>query len=301
MRAQLWLTAAALLLAGCSTASGQEATADEQTTPRPLSGVLHFTAAESAALHRAEEAEVRTCMADRGFGYTVVPVGDVRREAAASPYGLLTPSRAAQDGYGLTVTRLRKTPTDPNAQRLSALSEADRRAWEEALKGSPDGPREEIALRDGPTVTVPTDACATVGRRALYGAGWDRSFYAVQNLSGSVVRDTLDHPLVRAAEKEWAVCMRDEGFPYQEREDPLRAVKKQLDAAGSATAALRAAGREELRISVADAECQAEVDLTARIALAQTKVEKALPETGASVVKDFRTARQAALARAKSP
>lgn len=207
----LWLAAAALLVAGCSTASGHEAAAESQPDPRPLGGALHFTAAESAALHHAEEQEVQTCMKSRGFDYTVVPVGDVQREAAASPYGLLTEGQAAQDGYGLTVQRLKKVTTDPNSRRMSTLSEGDRRAWEEALKGAPDGPREEIELQDGPTVSVPTDACVSVARRTLYGASWERNYYTAQSLSNSIVRDTLEHPLVNAAEQKWAACMRGKG------------------------------------------------------------------------------------------
>lgn len=298
MRRLLWLTAAALLAAGCSTSPGGEAAAEKQPDPRPLGGALHYTAAESAALHRAEEREVRECMANRGFAYDAVPVGDVRRRATESPYGLLTRSRAAQDGYGLTVERLKKPPDDPNAQRVSALAEPDRRAWETALKGTADGPREEIEIPDGPTVSVPTDACVTAARQALYGTSWDRNEYTLQGLRHTIVQDTLDHTLVKSAERKWAACMRDEGFSYSHREDPLKALKKRLDAAGSDQEALRATGREELRIAERDAVCQVEAGLAEQILRAQKEVEGALPTTRTSVLNDFRTARQAALERA---
>ncbi|MFI8949306.1 hypothetical protein ACIGO6_22640 [Streptomyces sp. NPDC053750] len=298
MRRLLWLTAAALLAAGCSASPGGGAAARKQPDPRPLGGALHYTAAESAALHRAEEQEVRTCMTSRGFDYDAIPVGDVERRAAESPYGLLTPSRAAQDGYGLTVQRLRKPPADPNAQRVSALAERDRRAWEGALKGAANGPREEIELPGGPTVSVATDSCVSVARRALYGASWDRNQYALQSLRNSVVTDTLDHSLVRSAERKWAACMRDEGFRYAHREDPLKALKKRLDSAGSDAAALRATGREELRIAVRDAACQAEAGLAEQISRAQKQVEKALPPARTSLLEEFRAARDAALRQA---
>lgn len=298
MRRLLWLTAAALLAAGCSASPGGEAGAEKRPDPRPLGGVLHFTAAESAALHRAEEQEVRKCMASRGFGYDAIPVGDVQRRAAESPYGLLTRGRAAQDGYGLTVERLKKPPADPNAQRVSALAEHDRRAWEGALKGAANGPREEIELPDGPTVSVATNSCVSVARRALYGVSWDRTQYSLQSLHNSVVTDTHDHPLVRSAERKWAACMRDEGFRYESREDPLKALKKRLDAAGSDPAALRATGREELRIAVRDAACQVEAGLAEKISRAQKQVEKALPTARTSLLEEFRAARDGALRRA---
>ncbi|MEU1871850.1 hypothetical protein [Streptomyces sp. NPDC019793] len=299
MRRLLWLTAAALLAAGCSAAPGGEAAADKQPAPRPLGGVLHHTAAEAAALHRAEEREVRECMASRGFEYSAVPVGDdVRRRAAGNPYGLLTRAVAAQDGYGLTVERLQRHPADPNAQRVSALAEGDRRGWEAALKGTRDGPREEIELPDGPTVSVPTDACATVARRALYGASWDRDRYTVHSLADTIVRETLGHTLVRAAEREWAACMRDEGYRYEHREDPLEELEKRLDTAGSDPAALRTTGREELRIAVRDAACQVEAGLAEQVSRAQEQVEKALPPARTSRLEEFRAAREGALRRA---
>ncbi len=55
---------------------------------------------------------MRKCMASRGCGYDAIPVGDVQRRAAESPYGLLTRGRAAQDDFGLTVERLKKPPAD---------------------------------------------------------------------------------------------------------------------------------------------------------------------------------------------
>lgn len=300
MRGLLWLSAAALLVAGCSTSPGDGAAAGKQPDPRPLGGALHYTAAESAALHRAEEQEVRTCMASRGFDYDATPVGDGRRRATENPYGLLTRSRAAQDGYGLTVERLRKPPADPNARRVSALAERDRRAWEGALKGAADGSREEIELPDGPTVSVATGSCVSVARRALYGASWDRIHYSVQSLRNSVVTDTLDHSLVRSAERKWAACMRDGGFPYAHREDPLKTLRKRLDAAGADREALRATGREELRTAEQDAGCQVEAGLAEHVARAQEKVEKALPSARTALVEDFLALRGTALKRAEA-
>ncbi|MEU4980308.1 hypothetical protein [Streptomyces sp. NPDC021969] len=240
-------------------------------------------------------------MVGRGFDYDPVPVGDVRRRAATSPYGLLARGRADQDGYGLTVERLRKPPADPNAQRVSALAERDRRAWEGALKGAADGPREKIELPDGPTVSVSTDSCVSAARRALYGTSWERNHYTLQSLRNAIVKDTLDHTLVKAAERKWAACMRDEGFRYEHRENPLKALKKRLDAAGSDAAALRATGREELKTSVRDAVCQAEAGIAGEISRAQKQVEKALPPARTSRLEEFRAARASALRRAGEP
>ncbi|MET9351422.1 hypothetical protein ABZY14_00135 [Streptomyces sp. NPDC006617] len=301
MRRLLWLTAAALLAAGCSASPGGEAAAEKRPDPRPLGGALHFTASDAAALHEAEEREVRRCMVGRGFDYDPIPVGDVQRRAATSPYGLLARGRADQDGYGLTVERLRKPPADPNAQRVSALAERDRRAWEGALKGAADGPREKIELPDGPTVSVSTDSCVSAARRALYGASWERNHYTLQSLRNTIVKDTLDHPLVKAAERRWAACMRDEGFRYEHREDPLKALKKRLDAAGSDATALRGTGREELKTAVRDAVCQAEAGLAEEISRAQKQVEKALPPARTSRLEEFRAARDSALRRAGVP
>jgi hypothetical protein len=298
MRRLLWPVAAAFLVAGCSQAPGPGAAAENQPDPRPLGGALHFTAAESAALHRAEERGVQECMASQGFAYSAVPAGDVQRTAATSPYGLLTRDRAAQDGYGLTVRKLETVRTDPNARQVSALPEGDRRGWEEALKGAVDGPRKEIALQDGPTLSVPTDSCVSAAREKLYGASWERTYFALQHVRNSIVDDTLDHPLVKAAERKWAACMRDEGLRYQDREDPLKAVKKRLASADSDAAAIRATGREELRVAARDATCQAESGLAEQVARAQAQVESALPRARTAGLEEFRAARRAALKRA---
>lgn len=301
MRHLLWSAAAALLVAGCSAAPGHEAAAKAQPDPRPLGGSLHFTAAESAALHRAEERAVRECMQSRGFDYSEVPVGDVQREAATSPYGLLPLSRAAQDGYGLTAHRLKNRPADPNSQRLSALSGRERSAWEAALKGAENGPQQVIELPEGPSLSIPTGSCASVARQKVYGTSWERNHFTLQHLGNSIVEDTLDHPLVKAAERKWVVCMRDEGFPYRDRDDPLRAVRKHLDSRKSDVTGLRATGEEELRIARRDAVCQAEADLAEQVARAQELVEKALSPAETSPLKEFRAARRAALRGAGVP
>ncbi|MFC8533017.1 hypothetical protein ACFUJY_03570 [Streptomyces sp. NPDC057249] len=290
MRRLLWLSAAALLAAGCSTAPGGGAATEDPPDPRPLGGVLDHTAAESAALHRAEEREVRTCMAGRGFGYAEIPVSEARRTPTPSPYGLLTPGRAARNGYGLTVERLRQPPPDPNAPRLAALTADDRRAWQKALKGTPDGPHEKIALAGGPTLSVPTDSCVTLANRTLYGPTWDRDLFTVQHLRNTIVKNTLARPSVKAAEHEWAACMRDKGFRYEDRRAPLRALSRKLAEAGTDPAALRATGREELRIAAQDAACQTATHLAARIEDAQRATEKALPPSRTAALPALRTA-----------
>lgn len=299
MRMLLWPAAAVFLVAGCSAPPGGGAAAEQRPDPRPLGGVLDFTAAQSASLHRAEEQEVRTCMTARGFGYTVRPVSEARRTATASPYGLLTEGRARQNGYGLTVEQVRKRPSDPNSSRLAGLNAHDRRLWEAALQGDPEGPRDNITLPDGPTLSVSTDSCVTAATKALYGAAWDRNLFVLQDLANAVVTDTLAHPLVRAAERKWAACMRDKGFRFQNRQDPLTAVERRISAAGSDRTALRAAGREEVRIARQDAACQTGAGLAGRILRAQKQIEKALPAARTSVLAEVRAARRGALERAE--
>ncbi|MFD4262354.1 hypothetical protein ACFWR9_33210 [Streptomyces sp. NPDC058534] len=149
-------------------------------------------------------------------------------------------------------------------------------------------------------MSIPDDSCVAVARRALYGASWDRNQYALQSVRNSIVTATLDHALVRAAERKWARCMREGGFRYQDLADPFKAVEKRLDAAGSDRAALRATGEEELRVAVRDATCQTEAGLAEQVARAQRQVEQELPAARTSVLDDFRAARQAALERAET-
>ncbi len=297
MRRLLWLTVAALLTAGCSTASGRQA-GDAQPHPRPLNGALHLTAAEATVLHAAEERRVRICMRERGFTYRTVPADDAGRSAAAGPYGLLAVAQAARDGYGLTSRRLDGPPKDPNEEHLASLSEAGRGEWNTALKGDPEGTdREKVVLPDGPTVTFDPESCVHLAQQRLYGDGWTRDHYLFQSLRNQVVRDTLGRPAVRKAERAWASCMQAAGFDHRSRSDAAAAVRERVRKAGDGEA-LRAAGALEMRTAKQDAACQAEVALADRIAAAQERVEDALPENRTSGLDDFRAARQKVLADA---
>ncbi|MFW6690356.1 hypothetical protein [Streptomyces sp. MAR4 CNX-425] len=301
MRRLLWLVAAALLAAGCSTASGGEA-AGPRPVPLPLGGAADFTAGESALLHRAEELGVRACMRDRGFAYRPVPPPAGRRGTGESPYGLLSVREAAQDGYGMTGARLRPPPPDPNASRLDRLPAAERREWERALKGDAEGPAaREIGAPGGPKVIVPTDSCVFAARKEVYGPGWEERYLWAQSLRNEVVRDTLAARDVRRSVARWSDCMREHGHDFAALDDGPRVIQRKLDRADrtrGGVPALRAAGRAELALAERDARCQSDADLTAAVAAAQRRREAALPGAQTGRLAVFREARDRALARA---
>ncbi|MEN3586162.1 hypothetical protein AAH978_18680 [Streptomyces sp. ZYX-F-203] len=297
MRHVLWLTAAALLVAGCAGAPGHEASAERQPDPRPLAGALELDPSESAALHRAEERGVAACMAERGLVYREAPVVP---PSAAGPYGLLTAESAARDGYGLTRGHTTGPPDDPNVRHLATLSGRERRLWEEALKGTPDGPSRRFTLAGGATVRVPADSCVATARRKLYGASWDTHHYQVQDLRNAVVTDTLDDPRVAASERAWADCMREAGFRYGDREAAAVDVRSRLDAAGTDAAAVRKAARDEARVAGQDAECQRAASLAEAVAQAQRRVERDLTSADRALLDAFRARSDAALRRARS-
>jgi hypothetical protein len=295
MRRLLWLFVAALLTAGCATASGRQA-GDARPRPLPLGGAVYFTAAESAALHRAEERYVQTCMRQRGFTYRRAAAGH-RRLSPPSPYGLLTAEQAAQDGYGFTSRRLDGSGHGPNEEHLASLPRAARRQWTTALKGAPGDERKKVVVPGGPTVTYAPESCVHVAQRRLYGDGWLRQFYTVQELRNEVVRNVLDRPAVGEAERDWSACMREAGFDSARRSEVRTALRRQVQNAADA-AALRAVGEREMRTARQDAACQAEVLLAERVATGQRRVEAALPEEQTSGLDAFRAARRAALAQA---
>jgi len=114
----------------------------------------------------------------------VIPPGDTVRVAAADPYQILDPKRAATDGYGLTAIafdRLRRgrQPTDPNDALLAKLPATRKEAWHLAFSGDIRR-RLTIKLPDGQSVTSPADGCMFQAHRKIYGADWDTIFYRLQ-------------------------------------------------------------------------------------------------------------------------
>ena len=220
----------------------------------------------------AAENLIRDCMKNQGFEY--VPQDPTAQEAAL--LGGQTMSKEdfeKQYGYGITTLyeqRTKMAVAGPNKAYRDALSEPDRKAYDQALYG------------DDPTATF-FDALDTGDFSRLGGClktATDQVFGGadvLENLSAKL--DELDEK-IRAdarmvkAVKDWTACMREAGFDGLEEQEEVDAVlQEKLEAivgspgdvaeAGGAEgeydkAALAALQKEEVAMVKADIACEEE-------------------------------------------
>jgi len=305
---RLGFTVAALLVvvAGCTQSAGHHATGFK-TSPRPLKGAIYFSARELATFHTAEQSLIQRCMHGAGFRYEVIPPGDTVRVAAADPYQILDPKRAATDGYGLTAIafdRLRRgrQPTDPNDALLAKLPATRKEAWHLAFSGDIRR-RLTIKLPDGQSATSPADGCMFQAHRKIYGADWDTIFYRLQALTNDIVIRALKDARFLAAQRAWSACMADAGVHAVTLDDPRRQIQDQLVASNGTAAALRRIGKQELTVARKDNTCQQRAGLADAAKVAQVSAETALAGSHETELTQFRKLRAEALkqARAISP
>jgi hypothetical protein len=215
---------------------------------------------------------IRDCMKTEGFDY--VPQDPATQEAALLDGREMSKEDfEKQYGYGITTLyeqRHKQAVAGPNTAIRESLSEADRKAYDEALYG------------DDPTATF-VDALDTGDYSRLGGCikvATDKVFGGAEVLEGlSAKLDELDEKMradsrMVPAVKEWSTCMREKGFDgLAEQEDVDAVLEKKLEeivgspgdgasADGAEAdydkAALAALQKEEVAIVKADIECEEE-------------------------------------------
>lgn len=295
MRRLLWLSAmACLLVAGC-TASGHEAP-QRGDEPWPLSGATRFSAAQTTALRQLEERRIRSCMRERGHEYRTAPRPDVRRVAAANPYGLLWAGWAGQDGYGITAEALAGPPPDPNASHLASLPKAERAAWQEALLGS-DEDRQTVTLPSGVEITYDPRSCVEVATGAVYGRRWTALHHLMEDLTNEIVASAQATDRFRTAQGAWSDCMAERGHTYRRLHDPRVETHRRLERVERDPSAQRAVGRAELTLARDDVACQGETGLAPAVAEAQREAEAPSRSRWKEEIEEFRKLKEGALAR----
>lgn len=245
------------------------------------------------------EEVVAACMAEEGFEYTPsdwranpgaleeAPLGAVAADPVAS---------AALYGYGISTTALIDAATepttveDPNADRVAAMSDAERRAWELALTG----PGQGEAYNEG-SEAYDWSRYGCVGRAAHETEvaeprqGFDDSAWSgLREDISALEAGVWDDPRLTETHARWAACMTAAGYGgYTDAREPVASVIERSmaiwDEAGGGpadpeamadptdpAAVERAAevarlqaelAQEEIALAVADTTCQVEVDL----------------------------------------
>jgi hypothetical protein len=285
--------AATFAAAGCGDSKSN-------TAPVELEDTLGFSREGQMELQSRVENAIGACMKEQGFEY--VPVDPFAQQQALTGKARLSDEDFIKEfGYGISTLFGRgNTQADPNERIRASLGAADRAAYDRALGGDNPGATFSEAVDSGDFSEL--GGCTKEATDKAFG-GTATLTSLVGKLDELDERIVQDQRMVNATEK-WAVCMKDQGFSYEEPdaidEDITRRFKaivgsgtrpgatKPADSGVKVdTAALTNLQREEVKIANADAACEKKEI---------TPVER---QVRPQYEKTFRQQNQALLARVK--
>ena len=287
--------AAAFSVAGCGDSKSNDA-------PVELEDTLGFSREGQMELQSRVENETARCMKNQGFDY--VPVDPFAQQQALTGKARLTDEDFIKEfGYGISTLFGRgNAQADPNERIRNSLGTADKAAYDRALGGDNPGATFSEAVDSGDFSEL--GGCTKEATDKAFG-GTDLLSSLVGKLDELDERIVQDQRMVNATEK-WSVCMKDQGFSYEEPDAIDEDLTRRFKAiAGSGTrpgatkpadsgvkvdqAALTNLQREEVKIANADTACEKKEI---------TPVER---QVRPQYEKQFRQQNQSLLARVKKP
>lgn len=196
---------------------------------------------------RIQEA-IRVCMAEEGFDYVPVAQPD---EAFTVWEEEDEEERVRTQGFGITTwygemgQEQQTTATtmaawsDPNQERVDAMSETEQQAWYDALYGTQEEQEEdmttEIDEETGETIYYSTGhgaGCQGAAYEAEYGEMeetqelWEELNPAFEAMYAQVEAD----PRIVEANQGWSACMASEGYEFESRSTMFEAVYADFEA-----------------------------------------------------------------------
>jgi len=225
--------------------------------------------AEIAKRVDAAESLIATCMRDAGFEYIPADYATVRKamDSNSRRSGLSADQFRTQFGYGITTqfaganNQAMMGEGEQNVRIRNSLSTADRAAYLHALYG--DNPSATFVVSLDSENFSQTGGCTRRAVEQVFTpAELGPNFVNYQNAQGARVDQD---PRVVAAEKDWAACMRQAGYSYNNSDEIKTDLVNHLDAIAhgaapdtlpaDANAALKQLQGEELAIAGADHQC----------------------------------------------
>jgi len=272
-----------------SPSSGQSsnAAAPQATTPstkppagsdQSNGGEFGLQEAEVAKRVDAVESLVATCMRDAGFEYIPVDYTTVRTamDSNSRPSGMKGDEFRAQYGYGITTlltdaSQAVMSEGEQNMRIRSGLSIADRTAYLHALYG--DNPTATFVVGlDSENFSQVGGCTRSAVQQTFSPAELGPNFVNYQNAQGARIDQD---PRLIAALKDWATCMRDAGYSYNNGNEIKSDLAQQLDAithgaapntlSTEAQATLKKLQGEELAFAAADHQCNVKYVDTIRV------------------------------------
>lgn len=196
------------------------------------------------------------CMGDLGFDYEPIitdqdslvfsegPLFGTREYVEAYGYGVWNPPRDPGGSVSSTFT-------DPNVDRVEAMSEAERTAYDLALKG------ESTPMGDDGAIYYAGGGCSDASTMPVNDD--TRYLLSIREEAVRFLDDLLNDPAFSDVNAAWASCMSEAG--YQER-SPIAARYRVMDQhatetdGGEIAPENTARVEEEVRIATADLDCQ---------------------------------------------
>jgi hypothetical protein len=235
--------------------------------PDSLPGIKEFGLSEAEFVDHVERTQthIADCMKRAGFEYVPVDVATIEKAQASVRIEPGLTNRQYKERWGLSVTTrfddpVRTIGLGPNMQIMERLSEADREAYEFTLFGSALDSDFAFALDEedfSPTAGCTREAVAQV--------------FTPEQLEGTYVnpKDVLvaEDPRIIEAQNKWTQCMQEKGYNYKDDQDTIiEDYETRLEAllegedpqnlSGERLAALHALQAEEIKVSLADLDCQ---------------------------------------------
>lgn len=228
-----------------------------------------LTEAEIAKRIDVVEQSIAACMTDAGFEYLPVDYATVRQamDTDSKPSGMTAEEFRAQFGYGITTLSITANAQaniglGRNVAIRDGLPAADQIAWNRQLLG--ENPDQTFVVGLDSEDLSRTGGCTRTAVEANFSqAELGPGFVNYQNADGARIDQD---PRVIEAYRNWATCMRDAGYSY---DDPaaidldlasrLATITGGADidglAADAAASVVQLQG-EELAIAAADNQCE---------------------------------------------
>ena len=213
----------------------------------PITDARDWTVDQQRAMHEAQFILVSRCMRRAGFENPYIPFAPFTLDRR---YGLQDLDAAKKWGYGLPPTMV----VDESAVQAytDSLSLKERRAFESALGGSPDG-----AEGAGTGDSTAPGGCADEARDTLYGSTTqalraEELRWMSYDVEFEAFFASEKDPRVKLAVGAWSDCMEQRGYEVDDLADPVDA---------SLLAGGPVGGPEDVRLAVTVVRCNDATDL----------------------------------------
>ncbi|WP_329033949.1 hypothetical protein OHT61_00370 [Streptomyces sp. NBC_00178] len=239
-------------------------------------------------LAQAEKILTRDCMRRAGFSFWVTPELPVPVERLF-PYVIDDEQWAAANGYGRGVRERRDelARRDPNRSYFEGLTKAGKAAAVTALNGTTAEGLEADIPGMG-KVRHSDEGCASDAQRMLYADlhAWYRAKKVTDALHRSAMAVAAGDPELVPSTRQWAICMREEGHPYDMPQEARDRFARRPEAGEFATAR-------------AEAACAQTSGLAAAVRKVSRAHQEELESHHRAEVEDRRVLERAALSRAR--